>query len=177
MKIFLNILGVLIILIVLLSMVAAIGGSFMDSDHQVSLTAHINASPDSVFKVINDFRNYPEWRKELLKVEMLPKRDSISVWREYDKWNNNWAYEASEVDSPSYVRIQIAEPEMSVQGSWAISIIPDGNGSQVNVIEEGSVENVFFRFIGRVCYRQTATIEAYLTSLAGRFGQKLSFDG
>lgn len=176
MKIFLNILGVLIILIVLLSMVAAIGGSFMDSDHQVTLTAHIDAPPDSVFKVINDFNNYPEWRKELFKVEILPKRDSISVWREYDKWNNNWAYEAVEIDSPSYLRIKIAEPDVSVKGSWAISILPDGNGSQVNVIEEGSVENVFFRFIGRVCYSQTATIEAYLSSLAGRFGQQLSFN-
>ncbi len=175
MKIFLYLIGGLAALIVLAAMIAAIGGSFMDADHQADVTAHLDAPPDSLFAVITDYQNYPLWRKELLRVEMLPPRDSIQTWREFDEWESNWAYEATKVDPPTHVTITIAEPKSDVQGSWTISIVPEGEGSSVNVIEEGAVNNVFFRFIGRLFYSQTATIESYLTSLASRFGQKLTF--
>ncbi len=175
MRIFLNIIGGLIVLTVLASMIAAIGGTFMDPDHQATVTAHLNVPPDSIFTVITDYSNYPLWRKELLKVELLPPRDTISVWREFDKEKSNWAFEAVEVEAPFHIKINIAEPNAPVQGSWTISIVPEGDGSSVNVIEEGTINNIFFRFLGSLFYSQTASIESYLTSLAARFGQKLEF--
>ncbi len=175
MKNFYYILGALVILLVLASMVVAVGGSFMDPTHRAEVTSHINAPPDSIFALITDYRNYSSWRKDLLRVEMLPPRDTIQSWREFDKDKNNWAFEAIEVTPPSYLKVKIAEPTSPIQGTWMISIITDGTGSIVNVIEEATVTNVFFRFIANVFMSDTATIEAYLASLASRFGQTLIF--
>lgn len=176
MKTFYNILGGVVVLVVLASMVVAVSGNFSKSDRKTEVTCHLNAPPDSVFAAITDYRRYPEWRKELLHVEMLPARDSIQSWREYDVEKVNWAYEAIEVASPSYLKIQIAEPNSSVQGAWAFTIIPDGTGSTVRVTVEGTVNSLFYRYIGRVFFKKSATIQSYLTSLASRFGQILVFE-
>jgi len=173
MRTFYNILGAVVVLVVLASMVVAVSGNFTESDRQTEVTCHLNAPPDSVFAVITDYRRYPEWRKELLHVEMLPARDSIQSWREYDVEKVNCAYEAVEKVTPSYVKIKIAEPTSSVQGSWAFTIIPDGTGSKVKVTVEGTVNSLFYRYIGRIFFKKSATIKSYLTSLASRFGQTL----
>jgi len=157
-------------------MSVAIVGSFMNPEHRAEVTATINAPPDSVFNTLTDYKNYPIWRKELLHVEMMEYHDSLQTWREYDKDKNNWAFQTVEYLAPSHLKIKIAEPKSAIQGTWTISILPTETGSAIHIIEEGSVSNVFFRFIGRVFFSQTSTLESYLSSLASRFGQELSFN-
>ena len=50
-------------------------------------------------------------------------------------------------------------------------MIPEGGGTRVRITEDGEVSNVIFRFMSRYVFGQTATLDAYLTSLAKRFGE------
>jgi uncharacterized protein YndB with AHSA1/START domain len=174
MRIILYIVGGFLVVVALFVMVAAIGGSFMCPTHRAERSAHFNASPETIYALISNFAAAAEWRSDLERVEMLAPRDSNMVWREFNKDHNNWAFEAVELSPPNRIKVAIAEPDAPVEGTWTISIDAEGTGSLVTVVEEGSINNVIFRFLGRLFYDQSASIRTWLNDLASRFGESIS---
>ena len=48
---------------------------------------------------------------------------------------------------------------------------PENGGARVTITEDGEVSNAIFRFMSRYVFGHTATLDAYLISLARRFGE------
>ncbi len=64
---------------------------------------------------------------------------------------------------------RIADIGLPFGGTWDISISPEGTGSRITITENGEIYNPVFRVMSKLM-NQTATIDSYLTGLAGKLG-------
>lgn len=176
MKRFSLILGSLVGLAAILFGIALAGGALMNPEHRAERSVILSVPTDSIYQLITDFANSAMWRKELLKVEMLPPAEGKLRWIEFSRDNSSWTFEAVRLDPPRRIVIRIAEPDAPVEGSWTISLKPVEEGCAITIIEEGRINNLIFRFIGRLFFSQTESIDAYLKSLAAHYQAAISFD-
>ena len=61
---------------------------------------------------------------------------------------------------------------LGLGGTWTYEIRPEEDGSTLTITENGSVSNLFFRFMSRYVFGYTATIETYLVDLGHKFGEE-----
>ena len=146
-------------------------GLAIPAEHSVSGGASLTVPPDSVWAVLTDYQGYPTWRKELLRVEMLPPREGHPVWREYAAHDQNVAFEAVDAAVNSRLVIVIADRNLPYEGSWTITLASENGGTRVSIDEEGRVNSPILRFIARVFFNPTSSIENYLKALGERFGK------
>jgi uncharacterized protein YndB with AHSA1/START domain len=165
-------------LFVVLGAIAAVpivvvgGGLLLPKEHTATTHATINAPPDSVWDALTDVDEFPAWRDDVARVEMLPPRDGHRMWREMGK-HDVVTYEEVEADRPRRFVAQIADPSLPYGGSWTYVVAPAGQGaSRVTITEDGVVYNPVFRFMSRFIFGYHATQEAYLRALGRRFGQE-----
>lgn len=153
-----------------LVVLVAIIGSLMPKGHTASRTAVINKPQDLLWQAITDCAAFPQWRTDVTNVEVLADRDGRKVWREDGK-NGKITLETIEAIAPSRLVLRIADPDLPFGGTWTYDLGPAPGGSRITITEDGEVYNPIFRFIGRVFFSQTATIDTYLTSLGKKFGE------
>jgi hypothetical protein len=72
---------------------------------------------------------------------------------------------------PAKLVVRIADPKLPFGGTWTYEITPIAAGSSLRIREDGEVYNPIFRFVSRFVLGQSATIDAYLKSLAKKFGE------
>lgn len=65
---------------------------------------------------------------------------------------------------------RILDEDLGYRGRWVFELAPDGAGTRLVVTEEGEVTSLLFRALSPF-FSKTATLEAYLKSLAARFGE------
>jgi hypothetical protein len=80
-------------------------------------------------------------------------------------------YEAETSLPPEHLVTRIVDKGLPFGGSWDYAISHDGPGSKLTITENGEIYNPVFRVVSRVM-GQTASIDAYLTALAARLGDK-----
>ena len=162
---------ILIVLGVIAALIAvmAIVGSLMPKGHTASRTAVINQTPEALWATITDCAAFPQWRKDVKSVEVLPDRDGHKVWREDGK-NGKMALEVVEASPPSRLVMRIADPG-PFGGTWTYQIEPNGAGSRITITENGEVYNPIFRFMSKMFFDQASTIETYLTALGRKYGE------
>ena len=152
-----------------LIIVVAIVGSMLPRDHVAAMSARIAASPDAVWATLVDRAAFPTWRRDVKRVELLPKASLGPSWREHG--SDAIAYVAEVEEPPRRLVARIADKNLPYGGSWEYRIESDGaSGSTVTVIERGSVYNPVFRFISRFFMGHTSTIDGFLRALGKKFG-------
>ena len=166
MKIAMLVLGVVVALVAL---IAAIG-SLLPKAHVARRSILLHQAPESVWKVITDFKAQPTWRKDVRKVELVSEASDGAVWRE--EGENTLSFRTSESRTPSRLVRTIADTGLAFGGRWVFDLAAEDGGTRITVTEEGEVYNPMFRFIGRFFLNQAATIESYLTALAQQFGEQ-----
>ena len=148
----------------------AIIGSLMPKGHKASRSAVINTPPEVLWRTMTDCEAFPQWRDDVKTVEVLPDRGGHRVWREDGK-NGKMTLETIEASPPSRLVLRIADPDLPFGGTWTYELQPSGGGSLVTITEDGEVYNPIFRFMGRVFFSQTASIETYLKALGKKYGE------
>ena len=166
MKWILIVVGVIAGLIALMAIV----GSLMPKGHTASRSTVINKPPEVLWQTMTDCAAFPQWRTDIKNVEVLPDRDGHKVWREDGK-NGKMTLEATEASPPSRLVLRIADPDLPFGGTWTYELQPTGTGSRLTITEDGEVYNPIFRFMGRIFFSPTASIEAYLKALGRKYGE------
>ncbi|HLF84457.1 MAG TPA: SRPBCC family protein [Blastocatellia bacterium] len=163
---------ILIVVGVIAGLVAlmAIIGALMPKGHTASRSTVINKPPEVLWQTMTDCAAFPQWRTDIKSVEVLPDRDGHRVWREDGK-NGKMTLEAIEASPPSRLVLRIADPDLPFGGTWTYELQASGTGSRVTITEDGEVYNPIFRFMGRVFFTQTASIETYLKALGKKYGE------
>ncbi|MFN2565083.1 MAG: SRPBCC domain-containing protein [Gemmatimonadaceae bacterium] len=144
-------------------------GFLLPKEHTATSHATIKAPPDSVWVALTDVDEFPAWRDDVARVEVLPRRDGHKIWREFGK-ADAVTFEEVEAVPPRRLVARIADPSLPFGGSWTYVVAPEDGGSRVTITEEGVVHNPVFRFVSRFVLGHHATQEAYLRALARRFG-------
>ncbi|MEK6409420.1 MAG: SRPBCC family protein [Acidobacteriota bacterium] len=166
MKWFLIVVGVIAALIA----VVAIIGSLMPKGHSASRTTVINKPPEVLWQAMTDCAAFPQWRADVKSVEVISDRDGHRVWREDGK-NGKMTLETVEANPPSRLVLRIADPDLPFGGTWTYDLQASGSGSRVTITENGEVYNPIFRFMSRVFFSPTASIETYLKALGKKYGE------
>jgi uncharacterized protein YndB with AHSA1/START domain len=148
----------------------AIIGAMLPKAHTASRAAIINRHPDVLWQAITDCGAFPEWRGDVKNVEILPERAGRKTWREDGK-NGKITFEAIDASPPSRLVVKIADQDLPFGGTWTYELAQSGSGCRVTITEDGEVYNPIFRFMGRVFFSPTASIETYLRSLGKKFGE------
>ena len=157
--------GVIACLVVLVGIVALIG-SRLPRSHVASRTILLHRAPQDVYAVVRNFESAPKWRSDVKQVEV----EGPLYFREVGK-NGTVNYELVEDVPDEKMVTRIRDTDLGYSGQWTYFFAPENGGTLVTIREDGEVSNVLFRFMSRYVFGQTATIDAYLTSLAKQFGE------
>ena len=150
----------------------AVIGLLMPKGHKASRSTVINKSPEVIWQALNDCVAFPEWRSDIKSVEVLPERDGHKVWREDGK-NGKMTLETIESSPPSRLVLRIADPDLPFGGTWTYDLRPTNTGCRITITEDGEVYNPIFRFMGRVFFSPTDSIETYLKALGKKYGEEV----
>lgn len=153
-------------LLVLAGMMALIG-SRLPKGHVVSRSIHLRQSPQEVYAVVRDFESAPQWRADLKRIEVEAQPGKPVYFREEAK-HGTVNYELVEDIPAQRMVTRIRDTDLGYSGQWIYSFAPENGGTLVTITEDGEVSNVLFRFMSRYIFGQTATLDAYLESLAKR---------
>jgi uncharacterized protein YndB with AHSA1/START domain len=155
-------------------LVVAIVGAALPRDHTAAMSARIPAAPESVWATLTTPAEFPRWRSDVKRVEVLPATPFGPSWREHGS-SGAITYVVEAYEPPRRLVGRIADQGLPFGGSWEYRIEPEGAGeSRVTIIERGSVYNPVFRFVSRFFMGHTKTIDDYLRALARRFGGEAS---
>jgi hypothetical protein len=157
------------VLAAILILIALIGW-LLPKAHTVTREARFHQPPEAVWTAITDIDAMPTWRQGLKSVKHLPDQNGLPAWVEtLDSGTIPLATVVSQ--PPVKLVVRIADPKLPFGGTWTYEIMPIPTGSSLRIREDGEVYNPIFRFVSRFILGQSATIDAYLKSLAKKFGE------
>jgi uncharacterized protein YndB with AHSA1/START domain len=146
-------------------------GWLLPKDHVVTRQGRYRQPPEAIWKAITEVDAMPSWREGLKSVKHLPDKDGMPVHLEVTDMGEI-PMETVEMAPPRKLVGRIADPKLPFGGTWTFEITPTAEGSTLSITENGYVTNPVFRFLSRFVFGYTGTIEAYLNSLAKKFGEQ-----
>jgi uncharacterized protein YndB with AHSA1/START domain len=165
----LGVVGVLIVVVLVIVVV----GYLLPKAHVASVTAQYAAPPDTLWATLTDVSAFPEWRKDLKRVEILPDANGRRTWREHGK-NDVITYRTEIAEPPRRLVTRIADETLPFGGTWTYELVPAGTGTRLTITEHGEVYNPIFRFVSRFLLGYTGTMTDVLTSLGTRHGETVT---
>ena len=157
-KVLLSVVGAIVVLAVVVPAI----GYLLPQNHVASVEAVVSAAPVRVFERISDVAQYPEWRKDVSRVEMISSQPL--KWREHGD-DDPITYELVESVANQRRVVRIADPDLPFGGTWTYELTPAGNRTRLVITERGEVYNPIFRFMSRFVFSKTATMERFVASL------------
>jgi uncharacterized protein YndB with AHSA1/START domain len=156
-------------LALLVAVVLGIGAA-VPADHVASRSAGYGQPPEVVWEAITDYEAFPSWRSGVDEVEPLATAGATG-WVERGPMGD-LPLAVDESSPPRRLVLRIAADDLGFGGTWTYEIVPDGTGSILTITENGTVTNLFFRFMSRFVFGYTATIETYLLDLGRQLGEQ-----
>lgn len=171
MKLLIIIVAGVIVVIVLLVGVVALIGSRLPKAHTASRSVFLRQSPRNVYSVIRDFASAPSWRAGVKRIDVEIQPNGRVHFREEGK-DGTVNYELAEDVPAQRMVTRILDTDLGYSGKWTYALAEENGGTRVTITEDGEVSNVIFRFMSRYVFGHTSNLDAYLTSLAKRFGEE-----
>jgi len=153
-----------------LFVLAAFIGWLLPRDHVATRIGQYRQKPEVIWEAITNVEAMPSWREGLKSVRKLPDRNGLPAHLEVTT-SGTIPMETVEMDPPRRLVGRIAAEKLPFGGTWTFEVAPTAEGSTLRIIERGYVSNPFFRFMSRFVFGQTSSMEAYLRSLAKKFGE------
>ena len=163
MKIFLALLGALVLVLVIVTLV----GALLPKHHLATRTAAFKATPEELFHFISGPQ---EWRTDLKNYQAF-EEGGRAMRRETSKNGQTLTMELVESEPPWLLKSRIADKNLPFGGSWTYRIEPQNDGCSLTITEDGEVYNPVFRFVSRFVIGHTRTIDNYLLMLNKAVGK------
>jgi uncharacterized protein YndB with AHSA1/START domain len=162
MKIALVSLGVVVALILVVIAV----GYMLPVAHTATRERTLGAPPSRVFAAIMTPADFPQWRSDVKRVEMLPAVDGHTRWRETGD-NGTITFVNDTVVPDRRVVTRIEDKGLPFGGGWTLELspAPQAGGTTLRITENGKIYNPVFRFVSRFILGYTRSLERYLGDL------------
>lgn len=155
--------------IVGLALVIVAIGYALPVRHRATRAAAIASPPPAVFTAIANVEQYPSWRSDVTRVELVPNDTGPVRFREIGR-SGAILYEVERREPDRLLVTRIADPSLPFGGTWTYELTPSDRGTTLRITEDGEVRNPVFRFVSRFVLGHTATIDRYLGDLTRHFG-------
>jgi hypothetical protein len=161
---------VVLILLVLVCAVLLIGWR-LPVEHRATRESAFPASPESIYALISRPAEYPRWRSDVKRVELLaPGADGHPQFREIGS-NGAILYHIEQATPTTRLVTRIADPKLPFGGTWTYEVIPAGASTTLRITEDGVVYNPLFRFVSRYIIGETRTMDHYLADVDREVGR------
>jgi hypothetical protein len=168
---------VLVALIVLVVLVVVAIGAFLPQQHISTRAAQFHQPPDAIWQTITEYSKFPAWRKDVMRVAMLPPVNGKPSWREFDNHGGSIPYEVMVMVPPRVLVVRIADPKLPFGGTWTYEISSRKDaGSLLRITEAGEIYNPIFRVAARFVLGYSRTQEQYLQALGAKFGEPVTIE-
>jgi uncharacterized protein YndB with AHSA1/START domain len=164
------ILCVFVVLAGILILITVIG-YLLPKAHTVTREARFHQPPEVIWKTITDIDAMPAWREGMKSVKRLADRNGLPAWVETLD-SGIIPLETVAWQPTAKLVVRIADPKLPFGGTWTYEITPLPSGTNLLIREDGEVYNPLFRFLSRFVFGYTGTIDAYLKSMAKKFGEQ-----
>lgn len=154
----------------LVLLVVAIGYA-LPQGHVATREVTVAAPPEKLFALIGTPADYPKWRSDVDRVEVMPPEAGKERFRELGD-NGALLMRVDERVPNSRLVTVIADSTLPFGGKWTYELVPAANGTTLRITEDGQVYNPVFRFMSRFVFGHAATMEKYLADV-----QKAMSDG
>lgn len=166
MKLVLAILGALLGIVLIMFVV----GLLLPRDHTARMTIRLNAAPERVWALVSNIEDTPRWRADVERIEMQPDSGGAGRFVEHSS-QGSIPFQVVSREAPARQVIRIVDADQPFGGTWTWVLDPDGTGTRLTITEEGFIKNPLFRVMGALFFKPTATMDAYLRSLATELGE------
>jgi hypothetical protein len=131
----------------------------------------LKQAPEAVFTVLSDVEKFPEWNRNLEKVEILPAIDGKEATRQIFKGGRTMTVVTSESLAPTHLVRSVREISGNITGSWTYEITPTNDGCEVALTEKSHIPNPLLRLTVWLS-GSTHYIDQHLVDLGKHFGEK-----
>lgn len=146
-------------------------GSTLPVAHTATVSRTYDAPADRIWRTITGVRDYPEWRRNVERVDIHTKFGERMRWREFYTDNEPITFQVVQHNDERLFRVRIADTDLPFGGTWTyrISVIDDNR--VVSITEEGEIYNPLFRFVSHYITGYKATMNRYLDDLGHHVGE------
>jgi uncharacterized protein YndB with AHSA1/START domain len=134
------------------SMAAAawILGSRLPVEHEVRVERVFPMEAEVVWEALTDVREFPQWRTQIERIDLLDPGPPGPVWREVWTGSRTEALtlRTERYEKPHLWEIEVIDATDTFSGRWVFELRPaeDGSGTHVSLTERGAIPRVFVRF-------------------------------
>ena len=156
--------------VVTLAVVVACIGWMMPTNHEASRSEEFAKPAETVYALVADVKNYPQWWKDTTQVDILAEDATRTTFRQHTS-TGPIVMTVTERTPPRKFVTKIDDPDQPFGGTWTWEIEPTASGgSRLTITERGEIYNPLFRFMARFVFGYTATMESCLTAMKARLG-------
>jgi len=167
MRWFLVIVGIFIFIF----LVFLIWGLLQPVKHSITRSMHLKQKPETVFAVVDNSTNLPNWSSTVVQVESLPDRDGKPVARVTMRWGHmQMIMTQLDCSPPTRLVISMAKEDGPTLWTWTYQLTAENEGCRITLTEEGEMKNPFFRAIGRMRGLDANVVQT-LRDLAKKFDE------
>lgn len=138
-------------------------GALLPADHVATSESQIAAPIADVAQHIRHVERHPEWRSNVDRVEIVERANGRLTYREIGE--NRILFDFQEIETDTHFESTIADPGLPFGGSWTIRLVADGDETNVQITERGTVSDPLFRFFSTIIFGHHGTMNAYLEDL------------
>lgn len=157
---------VVVVLVVVVLVVVGIGYA-LPVKHTATREKVLRADTAAVYGAIATPSEFPQWRRGVKSVDILPSVDGKPSFREHGGVGDITFVVDEAVPGRRLVN-RIADKSLPFGGSWTFELSPASDGTLLRVTENGEVYNPVFRFVSRFIFGHHRTIDQYLADLETR---------
>lgn len=150
------------------AVLAGIGYS-MPNAHVAQVQAEYDAPPDSVYRVLSDIENWPDWHPSVQALSPVEADTSGRTWK--ISGTDGSMIISLTLEEPPRRFVTLADGGMFI-GRWTYHLEPRQSGTRVTITEEARIDNLVVRALASF-RNQTATIERVLRALGQQLGERV----
>ncbi len=156
--------------VVALVVAVLVGGLVTPRAHSASRVVALNASPHVVWALVRDVARYAEWRDGVRESVIVDTDQTQLRWRETTS-RGSMTFGVVRDEAPNVFAARILDEDLPFSGEWTWQLTPHLQGTRLRITEQGTIDNVLFRFLAAQVFGYHRSIDAFIEALAKRLGE------
>ncbi len=171
MKTILLIVAALVGLILLAGLVLYLIGRRLPERHTASLTVRLAAKRTVVWATITDYAKMPEWWPAVKTVRLETKPGGEIITWNKDSHGQEVGFRTKEEQAPARLVREIVGEDLPFGGTWTFVLEDEGDGTRLNLTEDGFIKPPLFRAVAQYFLKLDATMKDFAAHLGKRVGE------
>tara|TARA_R110000868_G_scaffold259361_2_gene517142 strand:+ start:604 stop:1101 length:498 start_codon:yes stop_codon:yes gene_type:complete len=155
------IIGAILFLGIFIASILTIG-FFLPEEHTASVSIQINAPQKEIWNKISTPTNFPNWRDNVTKVEILSDSSESLVWKEIYSNGESLSFKELSTQGSSLFVSEIIDDGLPFGGKWTITLKGNEDSTNITIVEKGKVYSSVYRFFSKFIFGHERTIKEYL---------------